>query len=259
MVQFLSKFAKLSLHSQPKLKPFAVLVDDNKKGLYVEEFKKEIKKYPKLKELNLKRVDSIKLSEARETDIIVFGDATGGLKYDYRVVELGDIISTKGFVVFDLVEQYGEVKKALKAYHKANYPKDHKLRQQRSSGRRLLLTTPKQYPKYSYYSKVTGRRVIPDMKIEIPRALLGKYKNIELNIDPGLLPLETSSLLKKTVTGRKKKVSGKQYVVHQNFVKAGLKVYNIYENNKGKEFVNISGRQYLVFRRTKKADFLVEA
>jgi hypothetical protein len=272
MRNFFSKFAKLAIEKTVKAKPFAVFNDDGEKGFYVKRLKEEIKKYPKLKELNLRGYKIKKLSKVEPDDIIVFGDAQTPHKYDFRVVEIEDLRSTSGFDTYELVENFKEVKKALKVYHKANYPKDHKLLQQRSRRYYYSRRSSPSPPKYAYYSRLSGKKVPYrdlEVKLDIPRVLLGKYKNVEHHIKvevPVTKPRRYSSypypvtieLPKDTVIGRKKKINKKQYVVHQNFAKVGLKAYNIYANEKGEEFVNVAGKQYLVWRRPNKKDVLLE-
>jgi len=260
-MSFFSKFAKLPVEVSSKKKLFAIFNNDGDNALYIKELKKEIRKYPKLKELNDRSFVTKKLSKIDLDDIVVFGDAIAPYNYDYRVVEMKDVINTDGFKTYDLVDDLDEIKRVIKAYHKANYPKEHKTLLQRSRNnyypsRRYKKTTP------SYYSIYSPSRLKDlDFELELPTQLLRKYGEIEIEVE-----LPSKKLPKKQFTelieysfGKRKKVSGKKYVVHQNIVKAGLKGYNIYQNKNGEELVNISGQQYWIVRRSGRKDYLVKA
>jgi len=248
MRKLFSKFARLYVADTTKREPFAVFIDDED-GFYIKGLKKEIKKYPKLKELTLKSLLSKKLSQLEEGDIIVFGDSEVPFDYDFRVVELADVRSTKGFKTLELSLEYKNVLAALKTYHKNNYPGEHKLiRKSRRS------FSP---PEHAYYSRLTGKTVRNiDLQLEVPRALLKKYGEIKVEVE---VPKKwLSSKEEDVIIGRKKKVAKENYVIHQNFVKVGMNGYNIYSDKKNREYVNVKGTKYEIVRRSGKKDFLVE-
>jgi len=257
MKKFFSNFATLSTQRVSKKKQFAIFNGDGENRHYVKELIKEIKSYPKLKELNARNLINKKLSQIDPGDVIVFGDTTGEFKYDYRVVEIEDIVSTNGFEVLDLSDEYKKVVRAIKAYHKANYPEEHKVLTSRFSPR---------VRQQEYYSLLSGRHLKDlELNFEIPTGLLRKYPNIELEIE---FPKKLKKVRNNTVSlekvieayyPKKKKVAKKNYVVHQNLVKAGLKAYNIYKNKHGAELTTISGKDYFVVRRSGKKDYLVSA
>lgn len=244
-----TRIARLHLHHAPKNNPFAVFIDDEE-GFYLRRLKKEIKKYPKLKELDLESLLSKRLSQSKEGDIIIFGDSEAPLQYDYRVVELPDLISIGGIEELELTEDWNKVKKALKKYHKSNYPKEHNLLRKKQQAKARYYSPPQ----YAYYSRSTGRKVDGSaLRLEIPRAVLGRYEQPTIKIT-----IPKTSSKKDVIIGRKKKINKEKYVVHQNFVKVGLKGYNIYHDRKNNEYVNIKGTTYEVFRRPGKKAFLVE-
>jgi len=257
MNKFLSKFARLSAIEKPtKKRPFTIYnVDEN--GVYIKELIKYLKNFPKLTQLSLPGFSIKRLAKIDPTDVIVFGDALSPRKYDYRVVELEDVLNTDGYEQYELPTHWKEIKKAIRAYHKANYPKDHKRLKQQG----YYYTTPS--------LKQRRRKVTPpcgffnNLEFEVSRKLLKKIRNREVEVQ---FEIPVKKRHHHVPVGdiyyepkKQKKASGKQYVVHQNFVKAGLTGYNIYQNKYGEEHVNISGKKYGVVRRSGRKDYLVEA
>ena len=255
MVKLFSKIAKLYIPDTSKKEPFAVFIDDGD-GFHIKGLKKEMKKHPKLKELTSRHLLSKRLSQLEEGDVLLFGDSPPSYKYDYRVIEMQDLISVDDIDQYDLTLDYKEVIAAIKKYHKNNYPLAYSSLRKRS---RKQQRTTQQQP--VYYSRTTGKRVKDvNLQLEIPKVLLSKYGKVEVEIPRSLLKRSSSSLLPdEELVERKKKVNKKQYVVHQSFVKVGLKGYNIYTyGKKNKERVNVNGKTYGIVRRSGKKDFLVE-
>jgi len=261
MKNFITKFARLSVHKEEtKVKPVIIFNSDGPSGIYIKKLIEEIRKYPKLKELKLRGIATKKLSKIEPEDIVVFGDAVAPYNYDYRVVEIEDVLNeASNLPTLDLIDHWKEIVKAIRNYHKANYSRAHKLLRRQPSH---CCTTHNQLRKVQqqYYSVLSGKKVVNtyDIGIELPRALLRKYGEIEIEIE---LPKKKKVYYTDgyVAVNRKNKVAGKKYIVHQNFVKAGLKGYNIYRNNKNEEAVNISGQKYWVVRRSDKKDYLIKA
>lgn len=254
-MKLFSKFAKLYGPESVKKKPFAVFIDDED-GFAIKAIKKELKKYPKLKEISKRYGSSKSLLNLKEGDIILFGDALGPFDYDYRVIELQDLRSTNGLETFELTLEFKDVKETIKTYHKMNYPEAHRSLRIKNRSRRF---SP---PQYAYYSRITGKKVDveKEYEFEIPRSLLKKYGEIEIAIEIPKKKNERWSKLdeRDLLIGRKKKVKKEKYVVHQNFVKVGLRGYNIYTDKRGDEYVNVKGTTYGVVRRAGKLSFLIE-
>lgn len=271
MNKLFSKFTKLLVNDAARKLPFAIINSDNERGLYVKEFIKALKQFPSLIELNEPGIHTKKLRRIEEDDVIIFGDAIAPYDFDYHVVELKDLKTTNGLPVYDLVDEFDAILKILEEYYEENYPDeyDELVEEFRNPKKDYVYVThyarrkPKKQkktrrlPTPKYYSAISGKSInLTDLELglEIPRSLLKRYKGGEIEVELEITRKSSRPSYKKSQ--QKKKVSGKQYVVHQNVVKAGLKMYNIFRDHHNNEYVNIAGREYEVVRRSGKKDYL---
>ena len=95
-MKFLSKAARLTKAREVTTKKRPLIIfNDDESGLYVKEIKKLINTLPRLSELRIRDFQTKKLSKIEPSDAIIFGDAIAPRKYDYRVVEIDDVLNVE--------------------------------------------------------------------------------------------------------------------------------------------------------------------
>jgi hypothetical protein len=193
-----------------KKSSFGVLVTDPTSSRFiVKELLKEINKYPKLKEQSKYFWAKKSVSKVKSGEVVIFGDAPTSFNYDYRIEsDLSHEYSGK-IRIYDLVQEFAEVKNALKNYYKANYPAKH--------GYEILsncciTNTPK-----------------PVVRLPKPKVTV----SVEVNI--------AAKPVKK-----EKKAKWQRVQVFHNYVKVGFDQFDILVDNKGKEYVIIDNELFRI-------------
>lgn len=239
-----------------KNKPFIiVLTDPNKKGPYVEELIKELKKYPKLLMMNKNNFQNTAgWEDATPGDCVVFGDAyVPFVNFDYRLEQNEHFLNeTKIRPVYDLVRDRKEWKRSILKYTKANnrYTKEQNTTRPASTLEfHATRIVEKEFPLQKLLNAIIGTQekkthyTIPQEKeiiMNIDSNIFNTFDEIEITI-----PKCESSFF--VIPPKKTKKDIEYYVVHQTWVKIGLKAYDIYEDNKKRRFIVVDGEKFWVY------------
>ena len=147
-------------------------------------------------------------------NLIVFGDATGKVDYDYRVVRNAhelDHLDGRRFKAYDIINDFDKIIKKLKAYA---------------------------------YDNIDNDYCFSDYDIIVERERKPKTRNIEINIDCNVkrrTPRHVTNLSLLRAEAGDEKVT-----IFDNWVKVGYNQYDVYVDLFGREIVYIHGAKFFI-------------
>jgi hypothetical protein len=245
---------------EEKRSPFIiVLTDPNTDGPYVAELIRELKNYPRLLMMNRQNfAGATDWSNAHIGDVIVFGDANTPLfNFDYRIEsEQSFLAETKIRPVYDLIRDRKEWKRAIKKYAKRN----NKIVQSPAStlGSHIVFETNKKEENNLF--ELFGRlfnphgeethNIFPSQKpivLTVYKDLLDELDDITITVPKQ----QCCGMIRHCYEVPKKKNNKDAiiYVVHQTWVKIGLKAYDIYVDSLDRRFITVDGQKFWVKNR----------
>jgi hypothetical protein len=187
---------------------FVVLNSDNDYGFYMRRLAKELERYPELSEIpKILRTRSLKNIETG--NLIVFGDATGGIDYDYRVEKDAknlDHLDGRRFKAYDIINDFDKVIKKLKAYADDN-----------NSADEIYLAVGKKAKKVETF----------DVEINV-------------NVHKG------HPIYRANIAVLRPEILAQKVTVFNNWVKVGYNQYDIYCDLFGNEFIYVDGVKFFV-------------
>lgn len=198
-----------SKKSSKKENAFVVLNSDNDYGFYIQRLAREIEKYPELREIP-KVLRTRSLKKIQTGNLIVFGDASGNVDYDYRVVKdarLLDHLDGRRFKAYDIINDFGTIVKKLKEYAYNNEPATEVI----------------------CYVAETKKPKVKTFDVEINVQAHVKHPKYRANI-----AILRSEVLQQKVT------------VFDNWVKVGYNQYDIYADMFGNEMIYVDGNKFFV-------------
>lgn len=190
-----------------------VVYNSDALGYFTSKLIKEINKYPGLIEIpKVLRKGSLKTIEVG--DLIVFGDTTKTVGYDYRVVKDAhslDYLDGRKFKTYDMIADFNQIIKKLR-----NYVADNSVDVEVEEEYICIPATKKAHKVRTYDVVLTPDRFKKSNKYHVNLAIIH------------------SDIKEQKVT------------IFDNWVKVGYDQYDIYANMKGEEFIYVEGHKYFI-------------